>query len=169
MAIIGTLSRIKSRFFENHLSEVFEYLQEATSENSHIKKRIFSRPLGAFAKVDLGQEVFALEQVFETKDRNNCFFESHLKYVDFQLVLSGSEQMEYVDISKMTASDKYNSEKDLIVYKDSKTSSKIIMGTNDLAVYFPEDVHMGLGWVHSQKSIVYKTVVKLPVKYADIF
>ena len=45
--------------------------------------------------------IFALEQVFYTKDRKECFIESHKKYIDFQLILSGNEQMEYIDIDKL--------------------------------------------------------------------
>ncbi|WP_420316818.1 YhcH/YjgK/YiaL family protein [Ekhidna sp.] len=163
MAIIGSLTKVRKRYFHNKLDVVFDYLSEALSENSTIRKRIFSRHLGAFEKVALTEDIFALEQVFETKNRDNCFWESHLKYVDFQLNLSGVEQMEFCDIQKMSILEQYDTQKDLIIYRDLEWSNKFIMQAGDLAVYYPEDAHMGLPWYERKKCKVYKTVVKVPL------
>lgn len=165
MAIIGNLGEVRERHFKDDLLIVFDYLLQAVDKKSSVNRRIFDRPLGAFERVDLNEGVFALEQVFETKNRNNCFFESHLKYIDFQLILSGSECMEFININKMTVAEEYDSARDLIVYEDSSFASKIIMKENDISIFYPEDVHLGLGWVDSKKNIVHKTVVKLPIDF----
>lgn len=164
MAIIGKLSAVHDRYFRDHLDEVFSYLRDASTEKTDIRKRIFSRPMGAFERVDLTSGIFALEQVFETKNRNDCFFEGHRKYIDFQLNLSGIEQMEFASIDNMEIKKEYDSEKDLTLFKNSENTTKILLRVNDLAVYFPEDVHMGLPYFNSKVSKVYKTVVKVPIE-----
>jgi biofilm protein TabA len=168
VAIIGELSSVQRLFFKDQLRIVFDYLNEAVDIHSAVHKRIFSRPLGAFEKVDLTDNIFALEQVFETKDHSECFYESHRKYVDFQLNLSGIEQMEWIHREKMTVSEPYNEKVDLIKYKVTTEASKLLMKSGDLAIYYPDDVHMGLPYFKKEPSIVHKTVVKCPLGVLDV-
>jgi YhcH/YjgK/YiaL family protein len=107
--------------------------------------------------------IFALEQVFYTKDRESCFIESHRNYIDFQLVLSGAEQMEYVDIDKLTVSNPYDVSKDLIKYEMTDHTSKFLLESGDLAIFLLDDAHIGLP-KFKEPELVYKTVIKLPVE-----
>lgn len=163
MAIIGNFFDL-SDLFDNGLGFVKSYFEESLKKGSEINNRINSLPIGSFEKVELEQDAFALEQVFYTKDRNLCFFESHLKYVDFQLILSGTEQMEYCHISKLDLLKNYNKKKDLIIYNNIKSSSKFVMSNNDIAVFYPNDGHLGLG-KYKNPDLVYKTVVKVPIEF----
>jgi YhcH/YjgK/YiaL family protein len=163
VAIIGKLSSVQNLFFKDQLRIVFDYLNEAIDVHSVVHRRIFSRPVGAFERVDLTDNIFALEQVFETKNHNECFYESHRKYVDFQLNLSGIEQMEWIHREKMIVLDMYNDKADLIKYQATAEASKLVMKSGDLAIYYPDDVHMGISKFNDSKSLVYKTVVKVPV------
>lgn len=167
MAITGNLSTVKSKFFKDQLNVVFEYLTEAEMDGSAIRERIFSRDVGAFEKIDLGDGIFALEQVFLTKSNTECFYESHVRYIDFQLNLFGVEQMEWIDKGKMKRQKSFDQQRDLIIYEEADNTSKLVMLRGDLAIYFPEDVHMGLGWYNNEISKVYKTVVKVPVEYYE--
>jgi YhcH/YjgK/YiaL family protein len=163
MAIIGNIHKLENFLKEKGLQIVFDYFKQAIDTQSDIHKRIFSLPAGSFEKVNITEDVFALEQVFYTKDRKDCFIESHRKYIDFQLILSGNEQMEYVDIDKLEVDISYDERKDLIIYKLVDNTSKFLLQNNDLAIFFPDDAHIGLP--KFQKSeIVYKTVIKLPVE-----
>lgn len=163
MAIIGNFESIRKNHFRDSLDVVFDYLAEALDASSDIHQRIFSRPLGSFEKVTLNKGVFALEQVYNTKERIDCFFESHRKYVDFQLHLDGIELMEHIHIDKVLAKSQYSIEKDLIIYYDSIKSNNLVMEIGDMAIFYPEDVHMGVQRMNDQESLVYKTVVKVPV------
>lgn len=167
MAIIGNLLAIRDRYFSNNLTVAFDYLLEASTNGSAVHDRIFNHPIGAFERIELEDGMYALEQVFKTKDRSRCFYESHKKYVDFQLNLSGIEQMEWIDISKMHVKEPYNAEVDLLIYKPTQKASKLVMQKNDLAIYFPEDVHLGIAQYGQEESIVHKTVVKVPVSKAQ--
>ncbi|MGL1887870.1 MAG: YhcH/YjgK/YiaL family protein [Reichenbachiella sp.] len=163
MAIIGDLYKIDHLLIDKKLNVVFDYLKDAAKKGSIVNKRIFSLPVGSFEKVFLSEDIFALEQVYYTKERNDCFVESHLKHIDFQLHLEGIEQMETIDVDKLVVKSAYDEQNDLITYETVDEMSKIIMGQNSLVIYFPEDAHMGLPQYSNTKSLVYKTVVKLPV------
>lgn len=144
-----------------------DYLREAYEAGSAVNTRIMNRPLGAFERVNLTDGIFALEQVFYTKDRSTCFFESHRKYADFQLIISGREQMELTDISKLSVKEPYDEQKDLIIYQMTDSTSKILMERGDLSLYLPEDAHMGLPFF-GKPELVYKTVIKFPVEYLNV-
>ena len=163
MAIIGNINQIQKRLFKTELLPVFSYLISSLKSSSMIAKRIKEYKVGAFERVELESGIFALEQVFMTKSRESCFFESHLKYIDFQLLLEGEEQMEVLHQNNATISSPYQTSKDLILYEHSNESSKILMKPGDLAIYFPEDIHMGLGW-KKEANLVRKTVIKLPIE-----
>ena len=163
MAIIGNIYKLEKFLDNKNLNIIFDYFKEALNPNSHIHKRIYSLHAGSFEKVPITDYIFALEQVFYTKDRELCFIESHRKYIDFQLILSGNEQMEYVDIDKLEIETSYDQEKDLIVYKFTDNTSKFLLQKEDLAIFFPDDAHIGLS-KFEDSELVYKTVIKLPIE-----
>lgn len=163
MAIIGNIYKLESFLKEKNLEVVFDYFKQAIDKNNDIHRRIFNLPIGSFEKLNITDDIFALEQVFYTKDREDCFIESHKRYIDFQLILSGNEQMEYIDIDKLAVENKYDEKKDLITYKLVNNTSKILLQNNDLAIFFPDDGHIGLP-KYRDSELCYKTVIKFPVE-----
>ena len=163
MAIVGNFWKVKALLAGlPQLHEVLRYLEQSLDRNSATSRRIFSKPNGAFDRLDLGDDCFALEQVFTTKERGQCFFESHLRYLDFQLVLSGQEQMELTCTDKLVVH-RCDETKDIIFYSDTPNASKLVLEEGGLAIFFPEDAHMGLPF-HRTPQTVHKTVVKVPVE-----
>lgn len=166
MAIVGVFSKIKAQLKKkSQLIHVFDYLDSALDESNEVHKRILSNSEPSFLLVDLDDGCVALEQVFYTKSRADCFFESHKKYIDFQLLLSGQEQMELIDKDKLEF-EKYDEYKDFIFYGNTDEATKLVMNKEDLAIFFPDDAHMGLP-LFKEKQLVYKTVVKVPVELFD--
>lgn len=163
MAIIGNIYKLEKFLNDKDLGIIFDYFKQAIDKNSDIHRRIFDLPVGSFEKVNITDDIFALEQVFYTKDRKECFIESHKKYIDFQLILSGSEQMEHIDTDKLEVENEYDKQKDLITYKLVDNTSKFLLQDNDLAIFFPDDAHIGLP-KFKESVLVYKTVIKLPVE-----
>lgn len=163
MAIIGNIYKIENFLQEKDLSPVFDYFKQALHSKSEIHKRIFSLPAGSFKKINITEDIFALEQVFYTKKREDCFIESHKKYIDFQLILDANEQMEYIDIDKLEVDEPYDESKDLITYKLVENTSKFLLQKEDLAIFFPDDAHIGLP-MFKESQLVYKTVIKFPLK-----
>lgn len=163
MAIIGNIKKIEQHLADKNLQLVFDYFTQVLDQTSITHKRIINLPEGSFEKLPLSQDIFALEQVFHTKKRENCFFESHKKYIDFQLILNGVEQMEHIDIDKLLIDKIYDHRKDLITYQLVNNASKIVMQKGDLSIFFPDDAHMGQA-MFMESELVYKTVIKLPIE-----
>lgn len=163
MAIIGNIKKIEEFLSDKDLKIVFDYFEQAIHRDSEVYKRVFNLPVGSFKKVNLTDDIFALEQVFYTKDREDCFIESHKKYIDFQLILKGNEQMEYIDVDKLEVEKPYDETKDLITYKLLDSTSRFLLQENDIAIFFPDDAHMGLP-KYRESELVYKTVIKFPVE-----
>jgi len=167
VACIGNIYKLEKFLDNKKLAVVFEYFKEAINPNSNTHKRIFSLPIGAFEKYYITDDIFAIEQVFYTKEREECFIESHKNYIDFQLILSGKEQMEYIDIDKLEIEEEYDEEKDLIIYKFVDHTSKFLLEADDLAIFYPDDAHIGLPQ-YKTSELVYKTVIKFPVKMYNV-
>ncbi len=162
MAIFGTLSVVKEQVDSVKFQKAFEYLEQVLKEETVENRRLSSLPINAFEKVDLDENNFALEQVYNSKNREDCFFESHRQYIDVQFILEGEEIIEVTNINNLTIDFEYNNEMDLLKYKSTSNSSIIKLKKGDIAIFYPEDAHMPC--VKLDKSIkVVKTVVKVAV------
>lgn len=162
MAIFGKLSDVESQLDMQKFLEALKYLKKVISEGSLENKRLLSLDLNSFERIELNTNNFALEQVYNTKDRNDCFFESHKKYIDVQFILEGEEIIEVDNIKNLEVNFIYDMDMDLIKYNDSKFSSIIKLGKGDLAIFFPEDAHMPCVKIRESKKVV-KTVVKVQI------
>lgn len=162
MAIIGKVHNIRKFFVENGLLTAYDYFMQSLDVNSAVSKRIYNMPIGAFERQPLFSDIVALEQVFYTKDRDDCYIEAHKSFIDFQLVLSGIEQMEYIDVDKLVVKVPYDDVKDVAIYEDSEKTSKLVLECGDIAIFFPCDAHVGKP-KFDRSDLVYKTVLKIPV------
>ena len=161
MAIITNIYHIHK--FLNDCTAL-EYLYSTCNETHKNRLRIFELPLKTCKKEYISSIFFALEQNYMTKTRNECFWESHKNFIDIQLHLNGIEQMEFIDIGYLEILEEYNQEKDLVIYHDSPYSNKVIMRKNDIAIFFPEDAHLGMAMHNKISSNVVKTVTKYPIE-----
>ena len=68
----------------------------------------------------------------------------------------------------MTRTNRIVEKKDLITYNFVDDTSKFLLQGNDLAIFFPDDAHIGLP-KYKESELVYKTVIKFPVSlYNDL-
>jgi biofilm protein TabA len=163
MAIIGDLESILQRHLQHVLNkEELNYIDSILNKNSLIIKRIFNLPLPSFDKKEISKTSFVLEQVYKTKEESLCFFESHKFYVDVQILLKGQESMGISDTKGLDFKS-YEKNKDLVIYKHPKIIKTIDMSANDVAIFFPEDAHLGLLKSKHHSELCYKTVLKIPV------
>ena len=112
-------------------------------------------------KIDLGYEMFAIEQKYRLNDE--CIFESHRKYIDFQLIISGVECIEVGDRDSFDIKNEYDLNKDITLFNQRREVSRMIVYPRDLVVFFPNDVHrcgLKVGQIHS--NLIFKSVVKVP-------
>jgi len=162
MAIFGRLDIIKKQANKQQFQVTFDYLNKVLNTHSSEFNRLINLPLNAFEKVDLDINNFALEQVYQSKERKECFFESHQQYIDVQFILEGEEIIEVKNIEELEVNMPYDETMDLIKYKNTTESSKIILKKGDVAIFYPEDAHMPCVQIDKSSKVV-KTVVKVSV------
>jgi YhcH/YjgK/YiaL family protein len=164
MAIFGKLTDLQKQFDNvNELDMVFSYLRQAIENNTKINTRICSMNLDQYEKIEITSEIFAIEQSYYTRQSEGLLFESHIKYVDIQFLISGEEIIEVVHTDLLEVDSEYNEEGDYSLYKANPNSSKIIMQKGDLSILSPMDGHMPGVQISKIPERVFKTVVKVPV------
>jgi biofilm protein TabA len=164
MAIFGSLATVRAQAPQTPaFATAWAYLDRLVEPGSDLNRRILGLAVGASEKHELGGGVFAIEQAYDTKPRAEGFFESHRKYIDIQVVVSGGEIMEVIDRSQATVRDAYLEERDLITYADAPTASPLRLSAGQAAIFFPVDVHMPTLRLGAEAVRVHKSVVKVPI------
>lgn len=164
MALIGNLCDLGKMFNKSEsLQILYKYLLEAIDIQSNIHNRIMNLNCNSDRienKIDLGFGMTAIEQSYRLGIGGR--FESHNKFVDFQLMVNGNEYMEFGSIKDFKIYREYDSTRDVVLYESITNVSKILLKNWNLAVFFPYDIHRG-GILFSDE-IVYKSVVKVPIQ-----
>lgn len=166
MAIFGSLATVRAQWGGGAVPvSVLRYLDELGQEGSATAQRARSVGAGETRRIELGEGAFALEQAYASKARAEGFFESHLKYVDIQIVLEGEEWIEVIDRTETTIA-REEPDRDLIVYRDHAGASRLRIKAGQAAVLLPVDVHMPGLRIGTEPMLVRKSVVKVPVAAA---
>lgn len=163
MALFGPFSTLRGQLAaDRRFAAALAYAAELMNPRSAAHGRLAAVALGESVRIDLAGGAFALEQAYRTKPRREVFFESHRKYIDVQLIVTGEELMEVEDIARLEVDEAYVPGRDLLKYRDPAVSSRLVLRAGDAAVFFPEDGHMpSLAW--REAVVVRKSVVKVPV------
>lgn len=162
MAIFGKLEFVKQQLKDEKFDAAFKYLEEALEVGSEVNKRLLALPINAFEKELIDEKNFGLEQVYNTKDRESCFFESHRQNIDVQFILEGEEIIEIVNKELLEIDMPYSEEMDLVKYKDARKSSLLKLQKGDVAIFYPDDAHMPCVKLENSVKVI-KTVVKVTI------
>jgi len=164
MALFGSLAALRAQAPQtSRFNAGFAHAEELLRPGSPAQARIRGLVAGGSNRVELGDGVFAIEQVYETKPRGEGFFESHRKYVDLQVVVEGDETIEVIDAARIAVRDPFDAERDLVTYGDTTEASQLRVGAGQAGIFFPVDVHMPCLRVAANAVLVRKVVVKIPV------
>lgn len=107
--------------------------------NTIIKGDYINSEIGKY-EID-GSEVFYMIQKYNTKEIENCTFETHHNYADIQIVLSGKEKIGYSDYDNLEITTPFIIEKD--VEKQKGNHDFILkMDILNFALFFPNEPHM---------------------------
>lgn len=111
----------------------------------------------------LGEEVYMMIQNYTTQPEGNKKWESHKKYIDLQIVLSGEEFMCYHQVDLLNVSDDYKEDDDYMLYhNDVEEFSYIKVLKNHFCIFYPADGHKpGIHMQHERT--VRKAVIKIAV------
>ncbi|HAN00170.1 MAG TPA: YhcH/YjgK/YiaL family protein [Marinilabiliales bacterium] len=107
-----------------------------------------------------GEQVFLLMNEYETKPEADCKTETHRKYIDIQLMLSGAEKVGYAFLENQKVVEGYNVEKDYTFYEAEL--DYFILKPQWFAIFFPTDMHCP-SIKAEQPGFVCKAVVKVKV------
>ena len=145
--ILDTLAHAE-RYTAGHaaLKRAFDYL---TSTD------LTTLPTG---RLDIDEEVYAIVMEEPGRARDAAPLEVHRRYVDIQLVLSGSDEMGWRPLESCGESGAYDDEKDLQFF-DDRPDTWFTVAAGQFAIFFPEDAHAPMVSTGS----IRKVVVKVPV------
>ncbi len=142
-----------------------EYRYDFTTSKFRIAFEFLKRsdlkelPVGT---IELGEDVRALVQSYETKDEKDAFFESHELFFDIQFVAEGREYCGICSRSGLAVRTPYNEDNDITFYEDPPLSGKVLMSEGSFILLSPEDVHKPC-LTAGEKCKVKKIVIKVPV------
>ena len=109
-----------------------------------------------------GEDLFAMVQRYDTAPGTEKRFESHLRYIDIQYIVSGRERMLHAPADSLVVDTPYNDEKDVAFYYDPDQSSSFLVLPGNFAIFFPADGHKP-GCMAGGRDAVAKVVVKVRV------
>lgn len=163
MALFGTLDHlVQVLAFDLRFQPGFRYIRRLLAPGSPEGRRLRALAADAVEEIRLEEGSVAYDQVYVTRPRRECFFESHRAYIDIQFILEGEEVMDVAPIGGLAVDAPYREEKDVIKYLDPGPCSRLRLGAGQAAIFFPEDGHMP-GQHAEAPGLVRKTVVKVPV------
>ena len=113
-------------------------------------------------KIILNDDIYVNVETYTTKSVSDGKFETHKKYADIQILVSGSENIYYCDKSALSTDILYNEEKDIEFYSDDVEAFPHVNidGTN-FVMLLPEEAHAPQVCVNNQQSMVKKVVIKI--------
>lgn len=164
MAIIGTTTAVRAQCREHAgISAALDFIARALDTRSAEHAEILALAEGGAGRVELGGGVTALTSHARGKTYERARWETHVKHIDVQAVVTGGEFMEFGDISEMIFKEDLTAEKDAVFYEPYEEGSRIRARPGMAVVFFPADAHRASIALDDELRPVRKIVVKVPV------
>lgn len=164
MALFGSLATVRKQLAGSPaFDKALAYVEEMLRPGSEAQQRLNAVPTGETITVQLGDGVFAMEQAYVAKPPAAGRWEAHKVYIDVQVIVSGDELMEVIDVSRLTVNEDRTPAKDVLFFDNGPECSVLRVGAGDIAVFYPVDAHKPSLAAGEPAALVRKTVVKVPV------
>lgn len=109
--------------------KAFEYLQQ--TDFGKVEK----------GKYEIGEDIFAIVNEYDTVDTADELMESHRKYIDVQYIVKGAELVGHDFLQDKVPSKVYDEAADFMLFAEKPAFfSRLDQG--NFAVFFPSDLHM---------------------------
>lgn len=110
-----------------------------------------------------GETVTARVMSYPSRQFQDTVLESHQKYIDLQVVLTGQEFVEVSTTSELTESTPYSAEKDAAFYFAAPNVSfcRLLLDPGRFVILFPQDAHRTQLRVGNNAEQVKKVVIKI--------
>ena len=90
---------------------------------------------------DVDENFYYNVQEYETIVNPSKHFESHCKYVDVQVLISGEETLQVVDISRLRVEKPYDEANERILYYAVKDTAFVVLRPGSFVILYPSDAH----------------------------
>lgn len=90
---------------------------------------------------DVDENFYYNVQEYDTKVNPSKHFESHCKYVDVQMLISGEENLQVVDTNRLQVEAPYDEVKERILYYATKDAASVALRPGSFVVLYPKDAH----------------------------
>lgn len=132
-------------------TQVSDFLQSLTSEF-------------VTGHYEINEKSFANIDEYQTKPVSNCKFEAHKKYIDIQMLLSGTEELDYISTEGLKITEEYDVNRDVMFFENpSKKPDSIILEPFKFAMIYPHEAHRPQMNIFENSQKVKKVVVKILV------
>ncbi len=129
-------------------SQVADFLKTLTPQT----------PTGRY---EINENAYVNISEYETKPVEDCKFEAHKRYIDIQMLLSGSEELDLLSIDGMKISKEYDEQNDYMFLTSENTPDTLILTPFKFTLIYPHEAHrpqMNLG---DKSNQVKKAVAKI--------
>ncbi|GAA4299051.1 YhcH/YjgK/YiaL family protein [Nibribacter koreensis] len=107
-----------------------------------------------------GDQLFALVSEDKGVPQEQAKLEAHLKYIDIQYVVTGTDRMGWKNLSECSApSEPYVDDKDIAFYPD-RTNTWLDVPAGSFTIFFPSDAHAPMATTEVVKKVVLKIAVE---------
>ncbi len=91
---------------------------------------------------EIAPDEFVNVMEYDTKTRKDACYEAHKKYLDIQMVISGSELIEVAQLPGLTATTDFDEENDYALYSNEQIGDQFLLSPGKFIVVMPNDAHM---------------------------
>ena len=138
-------------YLEQRCFEALEYLSQLKEEELSLGRH------------DVNEGFYYNVQKYETKVNPSKHFESHCKYVDVQMLISGEENLQVTDISRLQVELPYDEVKERILYYPSGNVASIVLRPGSAVILYPRDAHRTVAY-NGKPCCVKKVVGKIKIE-----
>jgi len=111
-----------------------------------------------------GKDLYAIVQSGQTMPAADKRFESHRRYIDIQLNLSGSEIMEWTPVDGLPVADDFRPDNDIRFHQPvADGATPLLVKPDEFAIFWPEDAHKPCCHPHGAPQAFRKIVFKVAV------
>lgn len=110
-----------------------------------------------------GNDLFALVQIYRTKDKENVRMEAHKKYADLQFIEEGEERIYVAFSNELEVEEDRTPQEDILFYKKAEDRGFNTLSEGTFGYYAPQDAHMPCVknfQIQNVRKIVFKIAVR---------
>ncbi|MGO2169626.1 N-acetylneuraminate anomerase [Pseudoalteromonas sp.] len=110
-----------------------------------------------------GENMYANVMTFETGTADSKQAEVHKEYIDMQILISGSERIEFALKDKHPHATIYDEKDDYYLVESLLCTNEVTLKPRQFAIFFPEEPHKP-GCLVDKPSVLKKAVIKIHIK-----